>query len=225
MRLVEDRILLAIIGDIVDSKSISDRNETQIKLNKALKKLNKDYEKYIVSKWTITLGDEFQVLLKPNLEIFKILDYISYKMHPLKIRFGIGLGEIFTDIDYKKSIGSDGPAYWRARGAIEFIHENNNYGTSRIAFNSDKEDDSIINNLLHYTDWMKENWTSTQREVLHVLLEKNIYSYNFKQKDLAKAIGISKSAMSRRVSSSGVGLYLSSRNSIAEAIVAKEEIK
>lgn len=222
---MDNGILLAIIGDIVDSKNISNRNETQIKLNEVLKKVNKDYERYILSKWTITLGDEFQVLLKPNLEVFKMLDYISYKMYPLKIRFGLGLGEIFTDIDYKKSIGSDGPAYWRARQAIEFIHENNNYGNSKISFNSDKEEDELLNKLLHYTDWMKENWTSTQRELLHTLLKKDIYNSDFKQKDLAKAIGISKSAMSRRVSSSGIGLYLSSRNSIAKAIVNEGEIK
>lgn len=220
-----DQILLAIIGDIIDSRSIIKRNEIQIKLNKVLKKVNKDYEKYIVSKWTITLGDEFQVLIKPNLEIFKMLDYISYKMYPVKIRFGIGLGEIFTDIDYKKSIGSDGPAYWRAREAIEFIHENHNYGNSKISFNSGKEDDELINNLIHYTDWMRENWTTTQREILHTLLKKNIYNDDFKQKDLAKDIGISESAMSRRISSSGIGLYLSSRNSIAKAIVNKGELK
>lgn len=220
-----NQILLATIGDIVDSKSISNRNEIQIKLNEVLKKVNKDYKKYIVSKWTITLGDEFQVLLKPNLEIFKMLDYISYKMYPVNIRFGIGLGEIFTDINYKKSIGSDGPAYWRARQAIEFIHENNNFGNSKISFNSENEDDELINNLIHYTDWMKENWNTTQRELLHTLLKKNIYNDNFKQKDLAKDIGISESAMSRRISSSGIGLYLSSRNSIAKAIVNKGEMK
>lgn len=97
-------------------------------------------------------------------------------MYPVKIRFGIGLGEIFTDIDYKKSIGSDGPAYWRAREAIEFIHENHNYGNSKISFNSGKEDDELINNLIHYTDWMRENWTTIQREILHTLLKKNIYN-------------------------------------------------
>lgn len=222
---MNDQILLAIIGDIIDSKSIIERNQIQIKLNEVLNNLNKDYEKYIVSKWTITLGDEFQVLLKPNLELFKILDYISYKMYPLKIRFGIGLGEISTDINSEKSIGSDGPAYWRARGAIDSIHENNNYGNSKILFNSEKEDDGLINNLIHYTDWMKENWTTTQREVLHTLLKNNIYNNDFKQKDLAKDIGISESAMSRRISSSGIHLYLSSRNSIAKTIVNKGEKK
>ena len=225
MNLVANQILLAIIGDIIDSKSIKKRSEIQIRLNNVLNNVNKNYEKYIVSRRTITLGDEFQVLLKPNLEIFKMLDYISYKMDPVKIRFGIGLGEIYTDIDYKQSIGSDGPAYWRAREAIEFIHENNNYGNSKISFNSGKKDDDVINNLIHYTDWMKENWTTTQREILHTLLKKNIYNDDFKQKNLAKDIGISESAMSRRISSSGIRLYLSSRSSIAKAIINKGEKK
>ena len=225
MSLVGDQILLAIIGDIIDSKSIKERNQIQIKLNKLLDNINRDYKKHIVSKWTITLGDEFQVLLRPNLELFKMLDYISYKMYPVKIRFGIGLGEILTDINYEKSIGSDGPAYWRARQAIELIHESDNYGNSKISFNSGGEDDHIINNLIYYTDWMKENWTRSQREVLDCLLKKNIYNHEFKQKDLAKDLDISKSAMSRRISSSGIHLYLSSRNSIAQAIVNKGEIK
>lgn len=220
-----NQILLAIIGDIIDSRTIVERNEIQIKLNKILQKLNKDYERYIVSKWTITLGDEFQVLLRPNLELFEMLDYISYKMYPVKIRFGIGLGKIFTDVNYRESIGSDGPAYWRAREAIEFIHENDNYRNSKISFNSGKEDDDLINNLIYYTDWMKENWTRTQREVLDTLLKNNIYSDDFKQKDLARDIGISESAMSRRISSSGIGLYLSSRNSISKAIVDKGELE
>ncbi len=34
-----------------------------------------------------------------------MLDYISYKMEPINIRFGIGLGEIYTDINYEISIG------------------------------------------------------------------------------------------------------------------------
>lgn len=218
---MEGQILLAIIGDIIDSRNIKNRNKIQKDLNKVLNDLNKNYEKYIISKWTITLGDEFQVLLKPNLEIFKMLDYISYKIDPVKIRFGLGLGEISTDINHEKSIGSDGPAYWRAREAIEFIHENENYANSNILFKSDKEDDDIINNLIYYTEWMKENWTDTQREILYTLLDKDIYNDNFKQKDLAKDIGISESAMSRRISSSGIRLYLSSRNSIAKEIVSK----
>ncbi|HLR21753.1 MAG TPA: SatD family protein [Tissierellaceae bacterium] len=211
--------LLAIIGDIIDSKNIKNRSKVQNKLNKVLEKINKDYKEYIISQWTITLGDEFQVLIKPNIEIFKMLDYISYKMDPVNIRFGLGLGEIYTDIQYERSIGSDGPAYWNAREAINLIHQNNYYGNSKISFKSENENDEILNNLIYYTDWMRENWTRTQREILYILLEDDIYDENFKQKPLVEKIGVSKSSISRRVSSSGIQLYLSSRNSIAKEIV------
>ena len=215
---MQNQNLVAIIGDIIDSRNIEDRSQIQEKLNKLLRDVNIKYKEYIVSKWTITLGDEFQVLIKPNLEIFKILDYISYKMDPIKIRFGIGLGEIYTNINYEKSVGADGPAYWNARDAIEFIHDNNNYGSSKISFKSKNKNDEIINNLLNYTDWMKENWTNTQKEILYALLENNIYSEYFKQRLLAKELGISESAMSKRVRTSGIRLYLSSRNSVAKEI-------
>ncbi len=216
---MENLNLVAIIGDIIDSRNIEDRNKTQEKLNEILKEINIEYKEYIVSKWTITLGDEFQVLMKPNLEVFKMLDYLSYKMAPIKIRFGIGLGEIYTDINYEKSIGADGPAYWNARDAIEYIHDNDNYGSSKISLKSENKNDNIINDLLYYTDWMKENWTDTQKEVLYTLLENNIYDENFKQKPLAKKLNISESALSKRVKSSGIRLYLSSRNNVAKEII------
>lgn len=210
--------IIAIIGDLIDSKNIENRFEVQEKLKMILEKANLDYKKYIISKWTITLGDEFQVLIKPNLKIFEMLDFISYKMNPNKIRYGIGLGKINTNINYEQSIGADGPAYWNARKAIEFIHDNNNYGNSKIAFISGNRNDEIINNLLAYTDWMKESWTDSQKEILYTLLDSDIYSERFEQKVLAKKLNISESAMSRRVKSSGIKLYLSSKNNLAKLI-------
>lgn len=215
---MQDINLVAIIGDIIDSRNIVDRSQVQEKLRETLEDINIRYKEHIVSKWTITLGDEFQALIKPNLELFKVLDYISYKMDPVNIRFGIGLGEIYTNIDYEMSIGADGPAYWNARDAIESIHDNNYYGSSKTSFKSKNKNDEIINKLLNYTDWMKENWTTTQKEVLYALLENDTYSENFRQKLLAEKLDISESAMSKRIRTSGIRLYLSSRNSIAKEI-------
>ena len=80
----------------------------------------------------------------------------------------------------------------------------------------------MINNLLHYTDWMKENWIDSQKVILEILLENNIYDEKFEQKFLANKLRISDSAASRRVQSSGIRLYLSSRNSISREIVKWE---
>ena len=215
---MKNKNLVAIIGDIIDSRSIEDRTKVQEKLNRILDNANTEFNNYIVSKWTVTLGDEFQVLIKPNLEMFKMLDYISFKMNPINIRYGIGLGEIYTAVDYEISIGADGSAYWHARDAIEYIHDNNNYGNSKISFKSNNENDDIINSLLEYTDWMKENWTDSQRELLYTLLKNNEYDENFQQKKLSRKFKLSESAISRRVKSSGIRLYLSSRNNIFKEI-------
>lgn len=216
---MKNKKFIAIIGDIIDSTNIVNRSKVQEELKQVLAEVNSNYKTHIASKWTITLGDEFQALLRPNRDILKMLDYISYKMSSIEIRFGIGLGEIYTDIEYETSIGADGPAYWNAREAIKYIHANNNYGNSKVCFRGKKEADHIINNLLNYTDWMKANWTDSQKQILDILLESNIYNEGFQQKFLTQELNISESAVSRRIKSSGIRLYLSSRNKISQELM------
>ena len=54
---------IAIIGDIKNSKKIVDRGAIQEHLKKILDNINLKYSDCIASKFTITLGDEFQGLL------------------------------------------------------------------------------------------------------------------------------------------------------------------
>ncbi len=91
----------------------------------------------------------------------------------MEIRFGIGLGEILTAIDPKLSIGADGPAYWEARKAIDFIHDNHDYGTSKIAFSSEyKQIDRVINPLLTSSDFIKAAWNRSQTDLFETLISK-----------------------------------------------------
>ena len=58
-----NNLYIAIIGDIKGSKKLDNRNEVQKKLTSVLDDINKKYKDDIYSKFTITLGDEFQGLL------------------------------------------------------------------------------------------------------------------------------------------------------------------
>lgn len=49
---------IAMIGDVIESKSIKERQQSQDQLNKILKQLNEQYQTTIVSNFTITTGDE-----------------------------------------------------------------------------------------------------------------------------------------------------------------------
>jgi hypothetical protein len=112
---------IAIIADIKDSKKIINRNEVQKKLKKVLKEINEKYRNDISSKFTITLGDEFQGLLCNGVNTMNIIAEIERRMFPTLIRFGIGIGEITTDINKEMSIGADGSAYYMARSAVEYL--------------------------------------------------------------------------------------------------------
>lgn len=57
---------VAIIGDIIDSKNIEHRQEIQTKLLNTLDRINSKYSQSIVSKFKITLGDEFEGLMSVN---------------------------------------------------------------------------------------------------------------------------------------------------------------
>ena len=114
---------IAVIGDIKDSKLIENRGQIQEKLNRALKQINEIYQDDIASKFIITLGDEFQGLLKNEEHLIGIVKYIQQVMYPVKLRFGIGIGEIRTDIFYEAAIGADGPAYYEARKVITELRE------------------------------------------------------------------------------------------------------
>ena len=113
----------AIIGDIKESKKIINRYEVQEKLKEILVKVNFVYQADIAANFLITLGDEFQGILKKSENVLEIIKYIQREMYPIRVRFGIGVGEISTKIDKKAAIGADGPAFYAARDMIGFLHE------------------------------------------------------------------------------------------------------
>lgn len=58
---------IALIGDIIQSKQLTDRSKVQKTLAAYLDDLNKTFAPYIISKLSLTLGDEFQGLFLSGL--------------------------------------------------------------------------------------------------------------------------------------------------------------
>lgn len=113
----------AIIGDIKRSKKIENRCEIQEKLKKILDNVNSIYNNDISAKFLITLGDEFQGLLEITAPILEMIKYIQREIYPIKLRFGVGIGNVSTLINHEAAIGADGPAFYAAREMIEFLRE------------------------------------------------------------------------------------------------------
>ena len=203
---------LALIADVIDSKMVQERFDLQKQLEKTLQTMNELFGEFIASNFTLTLGDEFQGLLKVDAPVFQIIDTLRSELTPTQLRFGIGLGEIVTDIDPLQSIGADGPAYWNARAAINLVHQKNDYGNTQIYFLSGKEkQDFFVNALIASGEAIRSDWRGSQEEILLDLLKRCVYSENFSQQDLAQSLEINPSALSKRLKSSSIRVYLRGR--------------
>ena len=203
---------LALIADVIDSKMVQERLDLQKQVEKTLQKMNELFGDYLASRFTLTLGDEFQALLEVNAPVFQIIDTLRSELNPTQLRFGIGLGEIVTDIDPLQSIGADGPAYWNARAAINLVHQKNDYGNTQIYFSNGKENqDFFVNALIASGEAIRSGWRESQEEILLNLLKRSVYSESFSQQDLAQSLAINPSALSKRLKSSSIRVYLRGR--------------
>ena len=203
---------LALIADVIDSKMVQERFDLQKQLENTLQKINELFKDCLASAFTLTLGDEFQALLKVDAPVFQIIDTLRSELTPTQLRFGIGLGEIVTAIDPLQSVGADGPAYWNARAAINFVHQKNDYGNTQIYFSSGKENqDFFVNALIASGEAIRSGWRDSQEEILLNLLKRSVYSESFSQQDLAQSLAINPSALSKRLKSSSIRVYLRGR--------------
>ena len=213
--------MIAIIGDIIKSKELKDRGQVQKKLNSIIDRINVNYQPAIVSKFSITLGDEFQGLLSSGMKCIQIIDELSFFMQPVQFRFGLGIGEISTEINTQWSIGTDGPAFWAARKAVNYVHDHNDYGRANIHLESQIMDGTVdlINQAIKLMAIQVSGWRETQRQVYQALLEKGIDDpKDIDHTQLAEHLGISLSSLTRRFESSGIKRYMEARKSVGEAI-------
>lgn len=214
---------IAIIADIKKSKQLIDRSSIQHKMEKTLDGINEKYEKDIASKFMITLGDEFQGLLKCGDNVMNIISEIEAVMYPVKIRFGIGVGEITTEVNPEVPLGADGPAYYNARNAIEFLKSSENkskMADSNIMLKADGNNEAsekMINTILSLLTVIKNKWTDRQREVIrdYVLHEDN-------QKSVGQRLGITQSSVQKNLSNAD---YYSYKEAVELITKALSEIK
>ncbi|MCK4025517.1 SatD family protein [Streptococcus iners] len=212
---------IAIIGNIIHSKQVSQRSNTIEGLKQQMNSINYSFAQNLASPFTLTKGDEFQALCKPNPHIFLMIDQIQLAFRDqLEIKFGIGLGKILTVIDPKQSIGVDGPAYWEAQKAIKVIQDKDDYGSSLVAFSSEyKQIDRVINPLLTSSDFIKATWNSSQTDLFEFLISNKVYQEEFKQKPIAEKMKLSQSAFTKRLKSSGIKLYFRNRKTAMDLIL------
>ena len=184
-----DNLYIAIIADIIASRALPNRAACQQLLEEFLLRLNNTQPKAIVSRFIITIGDEFQGLLRADaqealVDIWRSIDAAAFPFH---LRMAIGCGKIDTALK-TEAVGMDGPAFHRARHGLEHLKQ---HGGSLTFQTGNDKCDMHLNTIAVLWDAVRSSWTKRQRAIYAS------YRNSKSQRDLAQAYGVSPSAISR----------------------------
>lgn len=181
---------IVILGDLVASKQISNRDAFQRRLATTLAQLS-SANPAIVSPYTLTLGDEFQAVYQRATGLAADLCRVRQVCLPYRVRFVVSIGGISTAINPRQAIGMDGPAFHAARAQIEVLKSSGrDWALTGLDLGSPTTRDAMIDLLgAHVETWKTHRW-----DILHGLLQGETIA------DLIARTGISSPAVYKNIS-------------------------
>lgn len=181
-----------VLGDVVDSRGIEDREAFGRRLDGACRHLNEAFDGAIEAGLVPLKGiDEFAGVLSTPAPVYDVVDVFRARLHPQEARVAVAGGAI----DVGRSTGDparmDGEAFHRADDRLAEME-----GTD-FRFALDLEDppvDALVADLVNMLLFRKRQWTDRQREVV------GLYDELGDQQRVAEELGVSQPAVSRALS-------------------------
>ena len=196
----------AFIGDISASRDLEadERRAVQERLGDLLDRLNRELGEAVLAEFTITVGDEFQGLLVRPGTVPELMWRLRDRLPELRFWTGVGFGGLDTELE-ERAIGMDGPAFHRARQALEVAHEEGLHGG---VFSGFGEDDRVLGGLSRLLDWQRQRLTDAQREAIRYVRG------GATQTEAAGEIGVTRQAVSKRLAAAGWRAYRDGEESL-----------
>jgi hypothetical protein len=180
---MKTQVYCAIIGDIKKSRVLPERAKIQLKFQRAIDIINREYKEEIASKFILTLGDEFQGLLNQATESYRLIRRFQDIMDGVPFAFGIGIGSLSTSLK-KEALGMDGACFHHARAALQQAKKKKR----EVIFSFDGDASKLTNALVGLLEKEWEKLTPRQREIVQ-LLKKH------KPNEITKKLKISRQAV------------------------------
>lgn len=181
-----------VLGDVVNSREISDRGMFQKTLQSALDAINEAFDDTLYAPFTILKGiDEIGGVLTSVRPLVAIQRQLARALHPQQIRLAAVVGEIDVNGTTGDVSAMDGEAFARADAvlaeleAVDLTFELE--GTRPLL-------DGLISDQINLLDLFREGWTERQVEIA------SKYEEFDTQKQVAQSLGISPQAVSNALS-------------------------
>lgn len=186
-----------LVGDVVDSRQHPDRAQLQSTLTTLLDAVDAQ----VGGNLAITVGDEFQGRYRTLGEAVEASLRIHLAAHgSVQVRIGLGWGEVVVEAPDRGLMGQDGPAWWRARDAIDTLAGPAGAGRTRVATGTSW--DQLLNAYLILRDSVMGGWDDVDVSILSALLAGDT------QRAIAGRLDLHESSVSRRVHRRGIGAVL-----------------
>lgn len=200
----------AVIADIVNSRKLveGERRDLQSRIGKKLQSYNREFRGHIISKFVLTIGDEFQGLIRAPQIIPDLLWQIESDLHEVSVRVGVGFGTLTTAMR-AEAVGMDGPAFHLARSAIGEAKANKQLGGVFRGFGNS---DMILNGFARLLWYHRSKWSPAQRQAVSLLRT------GLKQTDVSEALDVTQQAISQRARGAGWEPYKAAERGWQESL-------
>lgn len=187
--------VVAVIGDLAASRDLGAdrRRSVQGRLGELVEELNRELEASLLARLTITLGDEFQGVLSDPGVLPDLTWRLAVGLPEMRIWTGVGRGAIETELR-EEAVGMDGPAFHRARAALEAAKASRRHGG---VFEGFGDDDPVLGGLARLVDRLRADLTDAQVEAV------DLARRGMTQREIAGRLGVTPQAVSQRLGAAG----------------------
>ena len=193
---------ISIVGEVIDT------SEHTKELNEVLREMNRKYEENMTAKFMATINHEFQGIVCKGEALLPILFDLKNRLHPLRVRIGVGIGEIEEESLSELAITVKGAGYEKAREALEALRmraKKKQVGHTDIRV--EMCDDSgermrLINTILMLLKTIEDGWSDRQREIISLMMRRKE-----KQTEVARKLGITQSTVQKSLAAGNYYVY------------------
>ena len=186
--------LCVVLGDVLSSRRIEDKEAFQSKLEKTCNRINKTYADEIYAGFKILKGiDEIEGVLQDISNIYEIITSISEQLYPHSMRFAVAVDHIDTAVESRDTAKMDGPAFHKASDIMGGLKK------SKLLFDMSTDNemtDALITGEINLILLLKKNWSAKQ----HIVVRE--YKKTRNQYETAKNLGITQQAVSKALARS-----------------------
>lgn len=183
--------LYVILGDVIQSRQIDNREDFQKIIEETCKNINTMYAEGIYADFKILKGiDEIGGVLSSMSNIYKIITKILDDIYPNTIRFALVFDYIDTALETRNVTKMDGVAFHKASEMIRELK------MSKLMFDMSVEDEMLdmsITGQINLIFLIKKNWSATQYNTVRE------YEKTKKQSEVAKKLRITQQAVSKNL--------------------------